>query len=268
MLIVGERINSTRKSINRAVLQRDTDAIISEARCQAEAGAHFLDVNCGTLDAAEEPGALEWLVKVVQDAVHLPLCIDSPNPDALAAGLAVHRGEPIVNSISGERERFRRVLPLAMRYNAGLVALCLDDRGIPTDRNIAVEVGSRLVDSLLDAGIPVDKIYLDPLVRSVATSPQAVLDTLALIEALHAKYAGLHFVSGLSNVSFGLPQRRHLNRAYIVMSIVSGLDAVIMDPLDNLMQALILAAETLVNRDRFCLNYIKAYNDGKLKVDQ
>lgn len=266
MLIIGERINSTRKSIDEAVRKRDGEVIISEARRQAEAGAHFLDVNCGTLDTAEEPGALEWLVRVVQDAVHLPLCIDSPNPDALSAGLAVHKGEPIVNSISGESGRFKKVLPLAKQYNAGLIALCLDDRGIPQDRNVAIEAGSRLVDSLLDAGIPVEKIYLDPLVRSVATNPQAVLDTLMLVEALHAKYAGLHFVSGLSNVSFGLPERRHLNRAYLVMSIASGLDAVIMDPLDDLMQALIFASEALVNRDRFCLSYIKAHNDGKLKV--
>jgi len=266
MLIIGERINSTRTKIAEAVLKREGDAIIAEARDQAEAGAHFLDVNCGTLDAAEEPGALEWLVKLVQGAVHLPLCIDSPNPDALAAGLAVHQGDPILNSISGEHERFRRVLPLAKQYNAGLVALCLDDRGIPQSRDIAVEVGSRLVGSLLDAGIPAGKIYLDPLVRPVATNPQAVIDALALIETLHVKYADLHFISGLSNVSFGLPARRHLNRAYVVMSIVSGLDAVIMDPLDSFMHALILAAEALVNRDRFCLGYIKAHNDGRLKT--
>ncbi|SPF43749.1 Methionine synthase [Syntrophobacter sp. SbD1] len=264
MLIIGERINSSRKRIDEAVRNRDRETIAGEARSQAEAGAHFLDVNCGTLETAREPDALEWLVKVVQDAVDLPLCIDSANPDALAAGLAVHQGEPIINSISGESDRFKRVLSLAKHYNAGLVALCLDERGIPKGRNNAVEVASRLVDSLLDAGIAVDRIYLDPLVRSVATSPEAVLDTLALIESMRGKYAGLHFVSGLSNVSFGLPQRRHLNRAYVVMSIVSGLDSVIMDPLDSVMQSLIFAAEALVNRDRFCLNYIKAYNKGKL----
>jgi 5-methyltetrahydrofolate--homocysteine methyltransferase len=146
-----------------------------------------------------------------------------------------------------------------------VVALCLDDRGIPPDRNAAVEVGRGLVDALADGGVPINRIFLDPLVRSVATSPLTVLDTLAVIETLHAEYAGLHFVSGLSNVSFGLPERRHLNRAYVVMSIVSGLDAVIMDPLDDLMHALICAAEALVNRDRFCLNYIKAFKEGKLK---
>jgi cobalamin-dependent methionine synthase I len=266
MLIIGERINSTRKSIDKAVRDRNSEAIIAEALKQVEAGAHFLDVNCGSLDVSEEPKALEWMINVVQNAVNSPLCIDSPNPDALAAGLAVHKGEAIINSISAETERFQKVLPLAKKYNAGLVALCLDDRGIPNGRDSAIEVGSRLVDSLMDAGIPMDKIYLDPLARSVATSPGAVIETLAIMDSLRSKYAGLHFVSGLSNVSFGLPERRHLNRAYVVMSIASGLDAVIMDPLDGIMHTLIYAAEALVNRDRFCLNYIKAFNQGKLKA--
>ncbi|MGA2229182.1 MAG: dihydropteroate synthase [Syntrophobacteraceae bacterium] len=268
MLIIGERINSTRKGIEQAIRKRDRDAIVSESLRQAEAGANFLDVNCGTLDAADEPAALEWLVRVVQDSVDLPLCIDSPNPDALAAGLAVHRGEPIINSISGESERFKKVLPLIKQYNGAVVALCLDDGGIPPDRNTAIEVGGGLVGALTDAGVPIDKIYLDPLVRSVATSPLTVLDTLAVIETLRVKYPGLHFVSGLSNVSYGLPERRHLNRAYVVMSIVSGLDAVIMDPLDDLMHALIYAAEALVNQDRFCLKYIKAYQEKKLSFDR
>jgi cobalamin-dependent methionine synthase I len=266
MLIIGERINSTRKSIERAVLQRDAETIVAEAAKQAKAGAHYLDINCGTLDTASEPKAMEWLVTVTQKAVNLPLCIDSPNAEALAAGLAVHQDEPIINSISGEIVRFKKVLPLVKQYSAGVVALCLDDRGIPRDRVGASRVAGNLVDSLLDAGVPADRIYLDPLVRSLATSPGTVLDTLALMQELGARYQGLHFVSGLSNVSYGLPERRHLNRAYVVMSIVNGLDAVIMDPLDNVMHTLIYAAEALANKDRYCMGYIKAHHDGKLKA--
>jgi 5-methyltetrahydrofolate--homocysteine methyltransferase len=266
MLIIGEKINSTRKSIDRAIKNGDRDIIAAEALLQAQAGAHYLDVNCGTVNAAHEPETLKWLITIVQEATGLPICIDSPNPEALAAGLAVHQGCPIINSISGEKERFDRVLPLAKRYDAGVVALCLDDRGIPRSREATIEVGGRLIDSLLDAGIPPERIYLDPLVRSLATSPETVLDTLALMRTLGAKYTGVHFVSGLSNVSFGLPKRRHLNRAYVVMSIESGLDAVIMDPLDTAMQALIYAAESLANKDRFCMAYIRAHNEGRLEV--
>ena len=266
MLIIGEKINSSRKAIERAVLERDAEAIAAAARRQKEAGAHVLDVNCGTLDAVEEPEALKWLVAVTQKATGLPLCIDSPNPAALAAGLAVHRGTPLINSISAESERFAQVLPLVRQYDAGVVALCLDDDGIPQDSRSAVAIGDKLVRDLVAAGRPPDKIYLDPLVRSLATSPETVLDTLTLMQTLGPKYPGLHFVSGLSNVSFGLPERRQLNRAYVAMSIACGLDAVIMDPLDATMHAMIYAAEALVNRDRFCLAYIKAYNAGKLSL--
>ncbi|KPJ75302.1 MAG: methyltetrahydrofolate--corrinoid methyltransferase, partial [Deltaproteobacteria bacterium SG8_13] len=167
-------------------------------------------------------------------------------------------------SIGGESARFEKVLPLVKSYSAPVVALCLDDSGIPNDGETAVAVGDRLVSSLLEAGLPANKIYLDPLVRSVATSPESVLDTLELMKILGAKYEGLHFISGLSNVSFGLPERRHLNRAYAVMAVAAGLDAVIMDPLDSILQALILAAEALVNRDRYCLEYINAYNQNRL----
>lgn len=266
MIIIGEKINSTRKSIRRAVDAKDKDAIAAEAVRQAEAGANYLDVNCGTLDQHREPEALAWLVEIVQKATGLPLCIDSPNPDALAAGLAVHKGEPMINSISGEKDRFDKVLSLTKQYNARLVALCLDDKGIPTEKDQAFSVGEKLISNIVAGGVPANRIYLDPLVRTLATGANAVLDSLDVIRRLNEKFDGLHFVSGLSNVSYGLPQRWHLNRAYVVMSIAAGLDAVIMDPLDKGMNALIIASEALVNKDRFCMNYIKASNTGKLSV--
>ncbi len=266
MLIIGEKINSSIKRVNEAILNRDSQAIIDIAKKQADAGANFLEVNCGTLDTAEEPAAMEWLARLVQESTQLPLCIDSPNANALEAGLKVHKGQAMINSISGETERFKQVLPLVKKYDAKVVALCLDDRGIPEGSSAAIAVGMKLVNDLVAAGIPLDRIYLDPLVRTQATSPTAVIDTLAIMQALGATYQGLHFVSGLSNVSYGLPERRHLNRAYVAMSISAGLDAVIMDPTDAGMHAQIYAAEALMNKDRFCLAYIKAGNAGKLKV--
>jgi cobalamin-dependent methionine synthase I len=266
MLIIGEKINSTRKSVDRAVRERDRQAIIDLAKTQVEAGANMLDVNCGTLDTSEEPETMEWLVQVVQEAVDVPLCIDSPNPKALAAGLAVHKGRPMINSISGEKDRYDQVLPLVKEHSAQVVALGLDDNGIPAERQKAIDVGVGLVESLVSEGISVEDIFFDPLVRSVATSPATVVDTLAVMESLSAKFPGIHFVSGLSNVSYGLPERRHLNRAYVVLSVASGLDGVIMDPMDQVMQALILSTEALVQKDSYCLEYIKAYQNGKLNV--
>ncbi len=264
MLVIGERINATRRTIRDAVESRNIDAIVHEAKIQMEMGADYLDVNCGTVSATEEPEVMQWLVQGLEAAGPFPLCIDSANPDALSAGLAACQGRTIINSTSGETERFEKVLPLIAEYDADVVALCMDDQGIPPDSAAAERVGRNLVWRLLDAGIAADRIYLDPLVRSVATSPEAVPGTLELMQSLAKTFGGLHFISGLSNVSFGLPERRHLNRAYVVMSIFGGLDAVIIDPLDEALGALMFAAEALMNRDRFCMKYIGAYNQGKL----
>jgi len=265
MLIIGEKINTTRKSMERAVRERDEDLIREEARRQVEAGAHTLDLNCGTLPAEAEPEALAWLVRTVQSAVAQPMCLDSPHPAALASGLAVHEGKPMINSISGERARYGQVLPLVKQYRAAVVALGMDDRGIPQDRQQALDVGQKLVSDLLSDGIPVDDIYFDPLVRSLATHQGTVIETLDGMRELASRFKGLHFVSGISNISFGLPERRHINRAFVVLSVASGLDAVIVDPFDKTLLALIYAAEALTNRDRFCLKYIEAYRQGRLK---
>ncbi len=265
MLIIGEKINTSRKSMGRAVEERDSGAVQEEALRQVHAGAQMLDVNCGTVSADAEPEILAWLVETVQSVVDVPLCVDSPNPRALTRAMAVHRGKPMINSISGEGARYEQVLPMVKQYGASVVALGMDDRGIPQNKDQAREVGVTLVERLLGDGVSLDDIYFDPLVRSVATNQQAVVECLQLMHELRSRFARLHFVSGLSNVSFGLPERRHLNRAFVVMSIGNGLDTVIMDPLDSTMMALILAAEALMNKDRFCMNYIKAYNQGKLK---
>lgn len=265
MLVIGERINTTRKSMGGAVEEKNVQLIREEAAKQVEAGAQMLDVNCGTLSAEAEPERLAWLVTTVQSATAVPLCLDTPNPLALAAALAVHQGKPMINSISGERARYQWILPLIKQYNASVVALGMDDRGIPASSEQALEVGIHLIQTLITDGISLDDIYFDPLVRPLATSPSSVVGTLELMRTLESVFPGLHFVSGLSNVSYGLPERRLLNRAFVVLSIACGLDAVIMDPLDKTMKALIYAAEALMNKDRFCLNYIEAFHQGKLK---
>lgn len=266
MLIIGERINTSREDLLRSVQERDRDVIQSEARQQRDAGADFLDVNCGSVPSQEEPQALAWLVETAQEATHSPLCVDSPNPAALAAGLAVHEGKPLINSISGESDRYHGILPLVKEYGASVIALGIDDEGIPQDEAGAAEVGKRLVDRLTSDGIPLDDIYFDPLVRSLGTSPEAAVETLRLVEGMSADFPGLHFVSGLSNVSYGLPERRHINRAFAVLSVASGMDALILDPLDQTVMALIYAAETLSGKDRFSLRYIQAYKEGRLSV--
>jgi len=266
VIIIGERINSTKKSIGKAVVERNAEFLQIEARNQVAAGATMLDVNCGTLPAEEEPAALKWLIETIQAVTTVPLCIDSPNPAALAMGLAVHRnGKPLINSISGETERFKQVLPLVKQYNASVVALCIDDRGIPSTYDRSVEVMVKMISDLLDNGVAVQDIYFDPLLRSVATSGSTVVETLKLMDTVTQRFPGIHITCGLSNVSHGLPERRHLNRSFLVLAMQHGMDAPIIDPCDPTVRALVFATNALLCKDKFCLNYTKAFRQGLLQ---
>lgn len=265
MLIVGEKINTSRKEIREAVARRDAGFIRDLARRQYEAGAGMIDVNCGTF-VDDEPEILRWLVQEVQDELDgVPLCIDSPNPDALRAALQVHRGEALVNSISGETGRYQNVLPLLKEFNCRVVVLCMDsEHGIPHDAETRVRIASDLIDRLQQEGIPQDKIYVDPLVQPVSTATSngpAAVDTIRMV---HAMYPAVHSICGLSNISFGLPNRWLLNQAFLVMCMYAGLDGVILDPLDRKMMALLTASLTLTDRDPYCAGYLKAFRQGTL----
>ena len=264
MLIVGERINTSRKNIRPAVENRDKDFIQKEARLQFEAGAGRIDVNCGTR-VKEEPEDLEWLVKIVQEAVDVPLCIDSPNPAALERGLAVHKGKALVNSITLEKERVEKILPLVKKYKASVVALTMDDRGMPNNTATRVEIAGKIVQLLEGEGIKKEDVYFDPLVRPLGTDPDQSLVVLETIKIIMQKYPGVHTFCGLSNISFGLPLRSLLNRNFLVMAMLMGLDAVMIDPLDKKMMADLRASLALLNKDQFCLEYITAFREGKLE---
>ena len=222
MLIIGERINSTRKSIGAAVKAHDTDFIRQEALSQAAAGAHFLDCNGAVVGVEAEPETLAWLVQTCQEATGLPCAIDSQNPGALEAALAVHQGQPFINSITAEREKFARILPLIKQYRAKVVALCLDDRGIPQTLEARTQAADFLVTNLTAAGVPLDDIYLDPLVFPVSTNGEAGKQVLETIRYVRATYPGVHTTCGLSNVSYGLPVRKLLNQAFLVLCLGAG----------------------------------------------
>lgn len=263
MLVVGERINTSRKSIRPAVENRDREAIQREAKLQIEAGAHMIDVNCGTR-VREEPEDLEWLVKTVQEVVASPLCLDSPNPKALERALGVHRGRPLVNSITLEKERMGDILPLIKKYNTQVVALTMDDRGMPSDTKGRVEIVEKLLEVLEGEGIKKEDIYFDPLVRPVGTDPEQAVAVLETIRIVKEKFPLVHTFCGLSNISFGLPLRPLLNQNFLVMCMAMGLDAVMIDPLDRRMMANLRASRALLNKDQFCLEYITAFREGNL----
>ncbi len=265
MLIVGEKINTSRGAIAPAVEKRDAGFIREIARKQVANGAAMIDVNAGTL-LDGEPDALAWLVQTVQAELDVPCCIDSPNPVAIQAALEVHRGKALINSISAETERFSKIAPLAGRYGCSVVGLCMDDGGIPETAAGRAEVAGKLVARLNDLGVKNEDIYLDPLVQPISVNFQAAAVTLDTIGAITAEFPGVHRICGLSNVSFGLPVRKLINQSFMVMAMDRGLDAAIVDPLDGGLMALTLAANALAGRDEYCTAYLAAYRRGKLEV--
>ncbi len=262
MLIVGELINTSRKSIREAVENRDAAYIRDIAGKQVQAGAGYIDVNCGTL-LDSEAEVMGWLVETVQEAVQAPLCIDSPDPKTLDTGLSLARfGQPVINSISGEKERYEAVLPLALKYKAKVIALCMDDGGMPVTAGDRMRVVRKLVPDLVCAGVPMGDIYLDPLIIPVGTSDQAGSEVLETIRRIKAEFPEVHIICGLSNVSYGLPNRKLLNQAFMIQTMTAGMDAYILDPLDHTMMGFYYASQALLGKDEFCMNYLSAYRNG------
>ncbi|MBW2031693.1 MAG: methyltetrahydrofolate cobalamin methyltransferase [Deltaproteobacteria bacterium] len=263
MIIVGELINASRKSIKEAIEAQDVKTLRAIAKDQESAGAHYIDVNAGVFEKGEADH-LKWLVEIVQDVVDVPCCIDSPNPAALEAALSVHQGTPMINSITLEKDRCDKLLPIIAGTDFKVVALCMSDKGMPRTAEERLSVAEGLVDILLKNNIKVQNIFVDPLVQPVATDQSFGREFLEAIEAIMKRFEGIHTICGLSNISFGLPERRFLNQTFMVMAITKGLDAAIVDPLDKRMMGNIVSAEALAGRDRFCMNYLKAYRGHQL----
>jgi len=264
MEIIGERINTSRKHINKAVSERNIEYIQEQVRMQDKAGADYIDVNAGTSVSAEV-GDLKWLMDIVQEVTDKPLCIDSANPAAIEAALKRSKNDiPIVNSITGEKNRIDNILPLVKEYNTKVVALTMDDSGMPEDLEKRVDVAKKLADRLTSESISLDRVYFDTLIRPISTNPDQVEYVLQAVSIIMKELKGAHTVCGLSNVSFGLPKRNHINRSFLSLMISAGLDAAIIDPTEPNMISTIYAGQALAGRDNFCMEYITADRAGKL----
>jgi 5-methyltetrahydrofolate--homocysteine methyltransferase len=261
--IIGERINGTRTRVEAAVSGRDAAFIQRLAQHQVEGGAHWLDVSAGT-PAEREPDDLVWLVRTVQEVVEVPLCLDSANPRALAAAIEQVGQTPLINSISGERMRLDGILPLLRETECGVIALAMDDSGVPSSVEDRMRAIRRLLDELRRAGVADDRVYVDPLVMAIAANTESGRIALETMRAVRAEFPDLHIVSGLSNVSFGLPVRTLINQAFLTLALEAGLDTAILDPLDRELRKALLAAEVVLGHDRYCLNYTRAYRAGLL----
>ena len=265
MKIIGEKINGTRKLVGKAIAERDASFIQSLAQKQVEGGAHWLDINAGTRPDLE-PDDMVWLVNLVQEVTDVPLCLDSANPLALRAAMKIVKRTPMINSISGEPYRLEGIVPIAAEFQTPVIALCLDDKGIPATTEGRLEVLARVVEITRKAGIPDESLYIDPLVMTIATNTNAGNIIFETIRCIRQRYPTAHMACGLSNVSFGLPVRSLINRTFLALAIAAGLDAAIIDPNDRELQAAMHATELLLGRDKHCLAYTRAYRAGKLEA--
>lgn len=263
MLIVGERINTSRKAVNEAVEKRDAVFIQADVRKQAQAGIHYIDVNAGSRIGSERDD-LNWLVEVIESSVEIPLALDSPDPAVLQEMIKKVKQKPMINSTTAEADRFAAMRAVVQERDCDLVALCMDERGIPRSVDRVLENASRLVGELAKIGFPIGNIHLDPMVQPISVGKTSGTLALETIRRLHQEFPGVKTICGLSNISYGLPRRPLVNRAFMTLCIGAGLTGAIVDPLDRKMMTAILVAETLMGKDDYCLNYIKASRAGIL----
>lgn len=265
MRIIGEKINGTRKTVAAAIAKRDTEFIQNLAKKQVEGGAYWLDVNAGTHPDREVDDML-WLIDLIQGVTDVPLSLDSANPKALTAALSAVQKTPMINSISGEPDRLSNVLPIVAQYGCEVIALAMDDKGIPNSVEARLTVVHRLFEATRAAGVPDEKVYVDPLVMTIATNTECGAITLETIRAVRAAYPQAHISLGLSNVSFGLPLRSLVNRTFLTLAIAAGMDTAIIDPNDREMKAALIATDLLLGYDKHCLNYTRAFRKGLLEA--
>lgn len=264
MIIIGEKINSSIKSAKAAIETKDKKAIAELAKAQKDAGASFIDINAGMF-LSKEPEYLSFLAETVGKELSLPLSVDTPSVPAARAALeaAGTRGH-IINSVTTEKERLEGMTELAVQFGCGVVALCSPESGMDDTLDSRLKTAEKIITHLTSEGIKSEDIYIDPMLKPIGAEESAALDALETIRKLRSLYPDCHLSIGLSNLSFGLPKRRILNRAFAVAAIVAGLDAAIADPLDRDLMGLAAAAEVLAGRDEYCMNYIEKCREGEI----
>jgi len=256
-VIIGERINPTgRKMLAAEMAAGNYERVKSDALVQVAAGAQVLDVNAG-IPLADEPAILAETVRVVQSLTDVPLCIDSSIVAALQSGLEVYEGKALVNSVTGEEERLEVVLPLVKKHGAAVIAISNDDSGISDDPEVRFTVAKKIVERAMDYGIPKEDIIIDPLVMPIGAKRYAGRQVFSIIRRVREEL-GCNTVCGASNVSFGLPNRKGINSAFVPMLIAAGMTCAISNPLEIEIKNAILAANSLMGNDENCVTWIAA----------
>lgn len=262
--VIGERINTSRKKVQEAVANRDADYIIADVKAQEEAGAAFIDVNAGAR-IGHETEDMKWLLDTIQPVVSTPLALDSPDPAVLEMAFGMVKTRPLVNSISLEKERFDSMIPFLKGKDCKIIALCMDDAGMPSSANDIIERGLLLIKELNAIGFNDPDIYVDPLVQPISTDITKGVMVLDAVRGIKKQHPDVHITGGLSNISYGLPQRKIINRTFVTLMMDAGMDSAIIDPLDQKIMATIKTADMLLGNDQFCGNYLKGVRAGAIE---
>ncbi|MBL7200207.1 MAG: dihydropteroate synthase [Anaerolineae bacterium] len=263
VIVIGERINPTgRKKLMASLEQGDLDVVRRDALAQVEAGAAILDVNAG-VPGADEPELMRQIIRAVRQVTDVPLCIDSPNPHVLEAGLREYEGKPLVNSVNGEERSLESILPLVKAYGAAVIGLAMDDDGIPQTAEKRLQVACKIIDRAERLGIPRNDVIIDPLVLAVCADAGAGRTTLEAIWRI-ATELGVNITMGASNVSHGLPDRPVINAAFLAMAVACGLTCPITNPLVSTVREAILASDLLLGHDEWAMRWMAHYR-GKAR---
>ncbi|MGA2489314.1 MAG: dihydropteroate synthase [Anaerolineales bacterium] len=255
-VMIGEKINPTgRKKLAAALVEGDLDYPRQLAESQVAWGAEVLDINVG-VPGLDEVAVVKKMVELLVSVVDVPFCLDSANPDVLAAALTAAPGKPLVNSVSGEEKRLATVLPLVKERGAAVIGLTMDDSGIPKTPEERLSVAEKILERAARLGIPSEDVIIDPLVLTVGSDSQAALVTLQTVELLRKEF-GVNINLGASNVSFGLPERPTVNAAFLTLAIQMGATCAITDPAK--LGQTVKAADLLLGRDDYSMRYLKYF---------
>lgn len=259
MFIIGELINGMYQNIAQAIKEKNKSVIQQCAKQQIQAGCDALDVNCGP--ASGDPlSDMQWLIQAIEEVTDKPLALDSSKPAVIEAGLKIIKNKAIINSTTADCEKLETIVPLAKRYNAKLIGLTMNTKGIPQNKDQRLELAANIVADCIEEGFSVEDLYLDPIVLPVNVAQAQMQDILESIKEFKMlSHPAPKTIVGLSNVSQGTGARSLINRTFLVMAVSFGLDAAILDPKDSELLDALITAELILNKQIYCVSYLEAY---------
>jgi len=264
MIIIGEKINGAIPSVAKAIAEQNADWIRDLAKRQSDAGADYIDVCSSVMDKDVE--TLKWLIDLVQEVCDTPICIDSPSARSIADAIAFCSKPGIINSVSLEGDKIDTVFPVIADSKWECIALLSGKNRITEDVSERIDIFEQIMEKAKEYGIAPSRMHIDPLVFSVGTNPESFLGYSKVAQYVKKAYPDIHITSGLSNISYGIPSRKTMNQAFLILAMQAGMDCAIIDPTNRDMIGSVFAAEALLGIDEYCIEYIGGYNEGRFGV--